>query len=49
MDKLGLAEKLQNSDFIIESKMAKLNQNKNSEPDQQNAVWKLYLTLKINQ
>ena len=34
MDKLGLVEKLQNSEFIIESKMAKLNQNQNSEPEQ---------------
>ena len=35
--------KLKNSDFIFESKMAELNQNKNSkQPDGLDAVWKLY-------
>ena len=41
---------LKNSDFILESKMAELNQNKNSE--QQNrpdAVRKLYFTFEINE
>ena len=37
MDKLatlGLIERLQNSDFILESKMVELNQNQNSkQPD----------------
>ena len=37
-------------DFILESKMAELNKNKNSkQPDQPNAVWKLYFTLEINE
>ena len=42
MDKLvtlGLVERLKNSDFILESKMAKLNLIKNSkQPDLPNAV-----------
>ena len=42
--------RLKNSDFILESKMAELNQNKNSkQPDQPDAVWKLYFTLEINE
>ena len=42
--------RLKNSDFILESKMEELNQNKNSkQPDQPDAVWKLYFTLKINE
>ena len=36
---LGLLERLKTSDFIFESKMAELNQNRNSK----------YLTLKMNQ
>ena len=37
------------SDFIIESKMAKLNQKQNSkQPDRPDAVWKLYFALEIN-
>ena len=50
MDKLvmlGLAERLKNSDFILESKMAELDQNKNSkQPDRPDAVLK---TLEINE
>ena len=50
MDKLvtlGLAEKLKNSDFILESKMVETNQNKNSkQPDRPDVVLK---TLKINE
>ena len=39
-----------NTDFILESKMAELNENKNSkQPDQPDAVWKLYFTLEINE
>ena len=42
MDRLvtfGPAERLKNSDFILESKMAELNQNKNSkQPDRPDAV-----------
>ena len=37
-------------DFILESKMAELNKNKNSkQPDRPDAVWKLYFTLEINE
>ena len=40
---------LKNSDFILESKMVELNQNKNSEQlDQPDAVRKLNFILKIN-
>ena len=47
---LGLVERLKNSGFILESKMAKLNQNKNSkQPDWPDAVWKLYFILEINE
>ena len=36
---LGLVERLKNSDFILESKMAKLNPNKDSkQSDQPDAV-----------
>ena len=42
MDKLvtlGLVERLKNSDFILETKMTELNQNKNSkQPYQLDAV-----------
>ena len=41
MDKLalGLVENLKNSDFILQSKMAELNQNKNlKQPGRPNAV-----------
>ena len=41
---------MKNSYFILESKMLELNQNKNSEqPDQLDAVWKLYFALEINE
>ena len=50
MDKLvtlGLVERLKNSDFILETKMTELNQNKNSkQPHQLDAVWKIYLVNK---
>ena len=37
-------------DFILESKMAELNQNKSlTQLDQTNAVRKLYFTLEINE
>ena len=40
---------LKNIDFVLESKMAELNQNKNSkQPDRPNAVRKLYFILEIN-
>ena len=42
--------RLKNSDFILESKMGKLSQTKNSkQPNQPDAVWELYLTLQINE
>ena len=42
--------KLKNNDFILESKMAELNKNKNSkQPDRPNAVWRFYFTLEINE
>ena len=37
-------------DFISESKMAELNQNRNSkQPDRPDTVWKTYFTLAINE
>ena len=42
--------KLKNKDFVLESKMAELNKNKNlKQPDQPYAVWKLYFTLEMNE
>ena len=39
-----------NTTFILESKMVELNQNKNSKQrDRQDAVWKLYFALEINE
>ena len=50
MKNLADFHRLKNSDFILESKMAELNQNKNSKPlNRSNAVWKLYFTLEINE
>ena len=50
LDMIGLAERLENSDFILESKMAELNKNKNSgQPDRQDATWKTYFALEINE
>ena len=41
--------RLKNSNFILESKMAELNQNQNSkQPDRPDTLWKLYFTLKMN-
>ena len=49
MRNLANFHKHENSDFILESKMAELNQKKNSkQPDGPDALWKLYFTLKIN-
>ena len=43
------SHKLKNGDFILESKMVELNQNKNSkQPDRPDEVWKFYFTLEIN-
>ena len=42
--------KLKNGDFILESKMAELNKNKNSkQPDWLYAAWKRCFTLEINE
>ena len=42
--------RLKNSNFILESKMAELNQNKNSkQPDRPDAVWNFYFILEINE
>ena len=42
--------RLKNSNFILESKMAEQNKNKNSkQPDRLDTVWKLYFTLEINE
>ena len=48
MKNLANFHRLKNSDFILESKIAELNKNKNSkQSDWPDAVWKLYFTLKI--
>ena len=50
MKNLANFHKLKNSDSISESKMVELNQNKNSkQPERPDAVWKLYVTLEINE
>ena len=50
MRNLANFHRLKNNDFILESKMAELNQNKNSKrPDRPDAVVKLYFTLEINE
>ena len=50
MKNLANFHRLKNSNLILESKMAELIQNKNSkQPDQPDAVWKLYFTLEINE
>ena len=41
---------LKNSNFILESKKAELNQNQNlKQPDRPDAVWKIYFILEINE
>ena len=50
MRNLANFHKLKNSDFILESKMAELIQNKNSKQlDLPDAVRKLYFTLETNE
>ena len=57
MDKLvtlGLVETLKNNNFILESKMAELNQKKkkkkiSKQPDRLDAVSNLYFTLEISE
>ena len=46
----GKFYRLKNSDLILKSKSAEVNQNKNSKQlDRPDAVRKLYFTLKINE
>ena len=46
MRNLANFHRLKNSNFILESKVAELNQNKNSkQADRPDAVWKIYFTL----
>ena len=50
MRNLSNFHSLKNSDFILESKVAELNQNKNStQLDLSDAVIKLYFSLEINE
>ena len=43
-------QKLKNSNFILDSKMAELNKNKNSkQPDWPCVVWRFYFSLEINE
>ena len=50
MSNLANFHRLKNGDFILESKMAELNQNeKSKQPDRLDAVGKVYFTLEINE
>ena len=50
MRNLANFHRLNNSDFVLESKMVELNQNKNSKQlDRPDAVRKLYFTFEINE
>ena len=50
MRNLANFHRLKNSNFILESKLVELNQNKSSkQPDWPDAAWKLYFTLEINE
>ena len=50
MRNLANFHRLKNSNFILESKVVELNQNKNSkQQDRPDAVRKLYFTLEINE
>ena len=50
MRNLANFHRLKNNDFILDSKMAELNQNKNSKQlDRPDAVRKLYFTFEINE
>ena len=49
MKNLANFRRLENSNFILESTIAELNQNKNSEKqDRPYLVWKIYFNLEIN-
>ena len=50
MKNLANFHRLRNSDFILESKMAELSQNKNSkQSDRPDAMWKLCFKLEVNE
>ena len=50
MSNLANFHRLKNGDFILESKIAELNQNeKSKQPDRLDAVGKVYFTLEINE
>ena len=50
MTNLANFRRLKNRDFILERKVAELNQNKNSKQvEQPDALRKLYFTLEINE
>ena len=50
MRNLAIFEKLKNNDFILESKMAKRNQNKNSNQlNRPDSVLKIRFTFEINE
>ena len=50
MKNLANLHRLRSNDFILESKMAELNQNENSkQPDPWSTVWKPYFNLGINE
>ena len=50
MRNLANFHRLKNDDFILDSKMAELNQNQNSKQlDRPDAVRKLYFTFEINE
>ena len=50
MRNLANFHSLRNSEFVLESKMSELNQNKNSkQPHRPDAARKLYFTLEINE
>ena len=50
MRNLVIFHMLKNGDFILKSKMAKLNQNKNSDqPDRPDAVLKICFTFEKNE
>ena len=48
-EEFGKFSQLKNSHFVLESKTAELNQNKNAkQSDLPDALWKLYFALEIN-
>ena len=50
MRNLANFHRLKNSNFILENKMAELNQNKSSkQADRSDPMWELYFTLEINE